>query len=59
MNFNLKETSTPTPPADIRNKPQSFFTILEKFEKKEEVPKKIVSAAKRDLKILLKLFSED
>ena len=42
--------------ADIRNKLQSFFTILEKLEKGEEVPRKIVSVAKRDLKIFCKLI---
>ena len=53
---------TPTPKstrtADISNKLQSFFTILEKLEKGEEVPREIVSVAKRDLREVLKLLKD-
>ena len=43
---------------DIRNKLQSFFTILEKLEKGEDVPRKIVSVAKKDLKAILMLLEK-
>ncbi len=42
--------------ADIRNKLQSFFTILERLADRKSVPKKIVSVAKKDLKELLKIL---
>ncbi len=49
---NPKSTRT----ADIRNKLQSFFTILERLADGKSVPKNIVSAAKKDLKELLKIL---
>jgi len=46
----------PTRTADIRNKLQSFFTILERLDEGKSVPKKLVSVAKKDLKELLKIL---